>query len=858
MSDEIGFHLETRTQDLIRSGLSEDEARRRARLEFGNIESYKEECRQSRGLRLLDEMRGDLRYAFRIIARRPLFAIIALITLACGIGVNTAVFTVDFYAQFFQPIPVRDPWSLYQVTGPSEMGLQDWFSYREYLDLADRNEVFTHVVADSQIHPNSPGGAFHDYVVSGNYFSALGISTELGRPILPSDDAPSSVPVVVLSHEAWQRRFAADPTIVGQRIELAGRMFTVAGIANPDFKGIDHHEPSALWAPLATSGMFAGRSSAPAEPTGIGLRVIGRLKPGIKPAGARAALAIMLPQITDRRPGAYKLAGAVLDSKATYDRWDWSPIMTRNKILELIPSFLVLLIACGNLANVQLARALSRHREIGVRLALGARRGRIVRQLASETTPIVLAGAAGALLVAGWTAAIFEMVARSYGAPLPPFFSPRLDLPIAGIALFLATLPALVFGLLPALHATRPDLNPAMKGSEAVPGRGVRRSRLRDALIAIQFALSLALLVTASGALRSAGDLGAVTPGCDTNHTLGGFLFGGVPAARLCDRLSGITGVTSVGLGSRAPLMGFGRFWAVPVASSPAFDSSMTTDYGFASPEYFDALGIPILRGRPFTRAEAESSSQVAIISESTARRFWPDEDSLGKQLRIATAADRPSAPRTVQIVGVAGDVMTRDASDGKEGSFVYLPMDSSNPWGRAFVIRIEGSPAQMLPEIRSAISGSFPAAEFKLHTMDEYRRNSTLPQKLSSRVAGIAGLLGLLLASMGIYGVIAYLVTQRTREIGIRIALGASGQNVVSLILRDAFRLLIISAAGGLLIAAALSRLLAAAGFKFNAADPAINLVPTAILFAVGLVASYVPARRAAAIEPGVALRYE
>src|SRR5215471_2476666 len=291
MSDEIRFHLEARTQDLVRCGLGKEEARRRARLEFGNIESYKEDCRQSRGLRLLDEMRGDLRYAFRIVAKRPLFAIIALITLACGIGVNTAVFTVDFYAQFFQPIPVQDPWSLYQVEGPAEMGLQDWFTYREYLDLADRNEVFQQVVADSQVRTNGPGGPFHGYLVSGNYFSALGVPTVLGRSILPSDDQPSSEPVVVLSYDTWQTRFAADPAIVGERVELAGHLFTVAGIVNPDFKGIDHHQVCALWAPLSTSGMFAG-DSAPGEPTGVGLRVIGRLKPGIKPAQATASLDI--------------------------------------------------------------------------------------------------------------------------------------------------------------------------------------------------------------------------------------------------------------------------------------------------------------------------------------------------------------------------------------------------------------------------------------------------------------------------------------------------------------------------------------------------------------------------------------
>jgi predicted permease len=858
LSDEIRFHLEARTQDLIRSGLGENEARRRARLEFGSIESYKEDCRQSRGLRLLDELRGDLRYAFRIVAQRPSFAIIALITLACGIGVNTAVFTVDFYAQFFQPIPVQDPWSLYQVAGPAEMGLQDWFTYREYLDLADRNEVFTHVVADSQIRPNGPGGALHGYVVSGNYFSALGVPSVLGRPILPSDDQPSSIPVVALSYDTWQTRFAADPTIVGERIELAGHLFTVAGIVNPDFKGIDNHEPSELWAPLATSGMFAGRNSGPAEPTGVGLRLIGRLKPGIKPAQATASLAILLPQITDRRSPEHRLANAILESKATYDQWDWNPNMTRNKILEFIPSFLVLLIACGNLANVQLAKSLSRHREIGVRLALGAGRCRIVRQLATETIPIVLAGGALALLVAEQTAVFFVAFARSYGAALPPFFSPRLDLPIVGIALSLAALAALMFGLLPALHATRPGLTQAMNGSEPLLGPGVRRSRLRDALIVVQFALSLALMVTAGGAYRSARGLAAVSPGCDTSHTLAGYLFGGVPEARLSDRLTEIQGVTSVARGSRAPLMGFGRFWSVPVSPGPTFDSSTPADYGFASPEYFDTLGIPIIHGRSFTRSDVESSSQVAIVSESTARRLWPNEDAVGKQLRMVTIIDRPSAPRTVQIIGIAGDVLTRDARDGKQGSFVYMPIDSRSGWEHAFLIRVEGNPAQMLPEIRSAISATFPAAEFELHTMDEIRRRSTIPQELSSQVAAIAGLLGLVLSSIGIYGVIAYLVTQRTREIGIRIALGASRQNVVSLVLRDAFRLMIISAIGGLAVAFALSRLLAAVGLEFNVADPSINLVPTAILLAVGLAASYLPARRAAAIEPGVALRYE
>jgi predicted permease len=860
MSDEIRFHLQVRTEDLIRSGLSEEDAQRRARLEFGNIEAYKEMCRQSRGLRLLDEVRGDLRYAFRILARRPAFAIVALITLACGIGINTAVFSIDFYAQFFQPIPVQDPWSLYEVAGRGEMGLMDLFSYREYLDLADRNEVFKQVVADSPIRPNTPAGPLHGYVVSGNYFSALGVPAVLGRPLLPDDDQPASIPVVVLSHDAWQTRFGADPSIVGQRIELAGRLFTVVGIVNPDFKGIDDHETSAFWAPLATSGMFAGQSSSPSEPRGIGLRLIGRLKQGIKPAQAQASLAILLPQITDSRPAQHRAVDAVLESSATYDRWDWNPNLTRNKILEFIPFFLVLLIACSNLANVQFARALNRHREIGVRLALGASRGRIVRQLATETAPIAIGGSILALLVADWTAAAIGKIALGFGLALPPFFSPRLDFPIAGFALLLAALAALLFGLLPALQATRPNLTLAIKGGEALlgPGPGLRRSRLRDALIVLQFALSLALLVAAGGAFRSAMNLAAVSPGCDTSHTLGGYLFGGVPAARLRDRLAEIPGVTSVARGSRVPLMGWDRFRPGPVSLGPAFDSTISAEYGFASPEYFDTLGIPILLGRPFTRSDSEFSAQVGIVSQSTARRFWQDQDPLGKQLRIATVIDRPSAPRTIQIVGVAGDTITREVRDGKEGSFVYLPIDAGNPRASTFVIRVEGNPAQMLPEIRSAISAAFPAAEFEMHTMEDYKRNPTLENKMSSAVAGTAGLLGLLLASIGIYGVIAYLVTQRTREIGIRIALGASRQDVISLVLRDGLRLMIVSAVGGLLIAVALSPVLAAAGFKFNIADPVINLVPTAVLFTVGLVASYLPARRAAAIEPGIALRYE
>jgi predicted permease len=858
IADEIRFHLETRTQDLIRSGLSEDEARRRARLEFGCIESYKEHCRQSVGLRLLDEVRGDLGYALRALRKSPSLAAVAILTLAFAVGVNTAFFAVIDTA-VLHPIPVRDPSSLYEIVGRATGGVGSGFRLTEYEDLRDHSQAFQQLFADAGARVQGPAGSLFGRLVSRNYFGSLDGRTEVGRPLMPDDDTPASPPVLVLSNAAWQRHFGGDPEIVGKRINLAGHSFEVAGVAVPNFRGLDF-AAAEFWAPLSARSLLDPRPHPESDPW---LGIIGRLSPGVTPRQARAEMAALLPAISRSRQNDLAFIDASLESRATYQSWDQF-----NAEMNAVPAFiicaLVLLIACSNLANLQLARAVGREREIGVRLSLGASRGRIVRQLATETIPIAAGGAALGLILARW---ILALLSNATGTLLRgPLFELTLDFRVFSFTLVISGLAAVLFGLLPALQATRPNLLSADKRDwRRLFVYAIRKSSLRNTLVIVQFALSLALLIGAGTLLMRTIKLMTTQAGFDTANTIAIDLStnarDAVLPARITQQLARAPHVVSVARESGGPLGYKGGLWGtLPEASvAPGGDDSVQrpSSYDFVSAEYFSTVGLPIIRGRGFSKQEAESGAPVALISQAAAGDFWPGQDPIGRQFRIKVATRESKTPLSVQVVGVAADAVNGSIYNGSAAACVYLPMPVTTAGG-FLVVRVDRDPGRLLPAIRSELTAAEPAAGLDLATLEEIRSVETLPYRIISSAAAALALAALLLASIGIYGVIAYLVSRQTREVGVRMALGARPADVLRMTLARGVRLILISIAGGLFLALEFARILAAFVSNLNANDVSVFVGSTAVLAAVGLLATYLPARKSTRVDPSVALRCE
>jgi len=869
MAEEMSFHIETYTRDLIRSGVLPAEAERRARVEFGGVEVYKERCREARGLRILDDLRADLRYAGRTLAKSPSFSITAILTLALGIGANTGLFTM-MDTLLLRPVPVQDPWSLYQVFGHNANRIRfGSFSIPEYDNVAAGNQVFTQVIADLQVRARFQNRSLGGYVVSGNYFQTLGGGIALGRPILPEDELPSAPPVVVLSHARWQGTFNGDAGIVGKTIELSGNRFAVVGVASTAFTGLDPLLPD-FWAPLSAMRLFAagsGRVSNEADERS--LRIVGRLRPGVTGTQAQSGMAVLLPRISESRPMEMRLVDASLESRARYQSWNHADLAN---VLPVVSAFaLILLIACTNLSNVLLARALNRTREIGVRLSLGASRSRIVRQLVTETAVLsLIAGGVGlAISHLSWALIRRVMVSSFSMKSGMPIVEINPDYRVFAFALVLSLGTGIVFGLAPALHATRSTLNSALRAEGGLLGSRFRRSRLRDGLVVAQFAFSLVLLIGAGLLLHSTIKFGSVQPGFDVAHSIsiqpiqGTYSPNPMLIARLTERLQATPGARVVAAAMREPLRG--SLPKANVSTGPPHFRVLDAGFNEVTPEYFSALEIPFVRGRAFTIEEARSGEPVAVISEATAKRFWPGDDPIGKTFEVTTpeysSGGREllvTGSRTVQVIGIAKDVVSAWLWDGVDTTCIYLPAKAANSAYYSLLFRVHGDPRPFVPVLRNTLASVDPSIEFDVRTMAEVVDFQILPYRLASWGAAILGLLGLMLASIGIYGVMAYTVSQRTREIGIRMALGADGNRVLWMNLREGLRLIAIAAGGGLVMAFVLSRIMRATLFRVGASDPATFVIAPAVLSVVGLLAIYFPSRKATRVDPSVTLRFE
>jgi len=911
LSEEIREHLEERVEELVANGAVRKEAECTARREFGNLTLTEQDCREVWRWAWLEDLLMDVRFGLRMLRQSPGFAVVAVLTLALGIGINTIIFTA-FDALVLRPRTISDPDRLAVVFRTTPGEAHGRFSYPDYLYYRDHSTSFSDLAlfafgmpvtssdlptAGTETTPRAagaigfrlpqllPGSAqpVGCFFVSGNYFPMLGTVPLQGRIILPRDDEPGSPPVVLMSGNFWQRRYHTNPNVVGSVLHLNGIAFTVIGVTPLDYVGTAPDVP-ALWAPVAARVHLGSMSSQELQSR----RVIvgetqGRLKPGVSFSDAAAELGVLAGQLQAAFPEDKRNEGVAVvpggNSLALLEPLEWAVIAAAMTAVGLL-----LLIACANVASLLLVRAAARRKEIAVRLALGAGRWRLLRQLLTESVLIgLLAGAVG-LPLASW---MLHLLIAEIAAALPAYWGTIAlqvtpDIRIFAYTLLVSIGAGVAFGLAPALQASKADVNSALKEEGSVFGRRISRSRLRGLLIASQMAACLALLINSALLLRGSQRALQTDPGYETRRVV--FLEMYNPAslhysqARLLqlnrDIIRGITSlptVRSVAQASRGPIGGIR--W-VPIAPAdgmpPASDGGAGepagAGYSYATPNYFETLGIPVVRGRVFTPREAEGQTPVVVISEATAQYFWPGEDPLGKRLRIGSEKGTMFYPgesdpfiASSEVIGVVRDVRSLDLRKIDE-SYIYLPLSQARQWTDTLLVRTEADPAMVLGAIGSEVrrvDANLPVIAAPLNRMV-----SMDPHFVISRVGGvlasIVGALGLLLACMGVYGMVSFSVAQRTREIGIRMALGAENSEVVRLVIGDGLRPILAGMVAGIAVSAAFSRLFDAILFGLNPVDVVSFSGVSLLLGAVGLVATYVPARRAMRVDPMVALRYE
>ncbi|HEY0169828.1 MAG TPA: ABC transporter permease [Pyrinomonadaceae bacterium] len=811
----------------------------------------------------------DVRYGARALARRPGFALVAVVTLALGIGANTSIFSA-VNAILLRPLPGVGDADALALVYPTEAGgrLSGTFSYGHFRRYAEHSKTFESMAAYSgnSLTLREGGRAEHvaAQLVSGNYFSTLGVRAEHGRLFAAGDDeggAPE--PSVVLGHRFWARRFGADPSVVGRQIVLNERAFTVVGVASKEFQGTSLPKSPALWVPLRAAAAAGIRTSDLSNDKSSWLQVVGRVRPGVGREQARAELDAMLARLAADYSESYR---AGLRMEIAPARGFAIAPRKRGAVgamagVALAVVGLVLLIACANIANLMLARGLERRKEIAVRLALGASRWRIVRQLLAESLLLALAGGAVASLLTLWTsdllAQLFHLIPEDTSAL---DFAP--DARVFGFAFGLSLLTGVAFGLAPALRSSRPDLLPALKDERATDGGRGRKFTLRGALVVAQVAGSLVLLVGAGLFLRSLREAATVETGFETRGVLLSHLYidpsrqdkarGQEFYRRALERASALPGVRSAALTSAVPLGSRGvRATLLIEGAEPQPYAGVEVDRAYVGARYFETMGITLLRGRGFAEQDGEGAPPVAVINETVARRAFGDANPVG--LHVRTDSDGPP----VEIVGVVADSKYRSLGDERV-PFLYLPL-AQNYWPDAtLLVRTEGDPAALAPAVRVVVESLDAEALAGQATMGEHLAAALVPSQVAAGLFGVFGLLALALATFGVYGVVAYTVSRRTHEIGVRMALGARAPDVVRLVLFEGMTLVAVGLGVGLLLALVGTRAVEGALYGVSATDPATFACVTLLLACAALAACLVPARRATKVDPMVALRYE
>jgi predicted permease len=854
LEEELHSHLEMETRKNQQAGNDPIEAARLARVQFGAIDRAKEECRDARGTRLLEDALADVRYALRTFHRTPVFVLTVVATIALPLGLITALFTI-FNAYVLRPVAVRDPHSLYQFTWTDRQHRGHTFSWAEFEAFRDGNPAFSEVAGTKPLFARVEGYPLSGELVTANYFRMLGVSAETGRTLLLEDgSSPGSAPVVVLSHLAWQNKLGGDPDIIGKTIVIRGYPLQVIGIAKPEFTGLDAAARD-FWVPIAMAGQLEDGPSLFGSEHPNRLAVVGRLKAGLSASQAEAALGVWARHATDDKSEDEKAVGIVLESRATSIRL--TPQLFAAATPVLAAFMLVLLIACANIASMMLARAIARQREIGLRLSLGADRIRLVRQLLTESLVLAVPAAFVGLVLSetslhfGQTALLSAM--PSDLAQIVTIPSLQSDARVFGFLLTSAIFSAILFGLAPAIQATRLDVAQATKGDFVAD---LRPARLRNTLVVAQITACVMLLTCAGLSVRASArmsrqELGFATRGIlelDINEKF---------RPQILSRLAEAPALQASAAAQSIPMNGM-----LPTASMIAGSGTVRSSYNFVSPAFFQILNIPILSGRSFTQEEAQAGAAVAIISQNTALRFWPGQQALGQTIRITpdpavSAASKVRRFPAVRIIGVAADIVSCCLIIGMDPSLVYLPTPSTAA-GTSLLVRVNGSSDRARQTIDREFATISPGAIDQIHTLETFRAAGVFPFRVAAAVCTVIGALALLLSLSGVYGVLSYSVSQRTREIGIRMAIGAPRSAVAGLVLTQSMRLAFIGCTAGSVLALGAWSVLASRLFFMKTFDGLAFFVGLLVPLASAAVAAYLPARRAARIDPANTLRYD
>ncbi len=799
----------------------------------------------------------DLRYGLRMLRAKPSFAVVAILALALGIGANTAIFSV-VNAVLLSPLPFPQPEQLAMVWLDNRRQdiHDDITSYPNFLDWRDQNHVFQSMAGMRNVsytltsvgEPEQLQGAS----VGANFFQLMGVSPAQGRGFSPEEETPGKDQVVVLGYGLWQRRFGGDSKIIGQTLTLNGQPFTVIGIMPAGFQFPSKAE---IWGPLAPSQQLkAARGS-------FWLPVVGRLKPGVTPQQAQADMNVIAQRLEQQYP--QMNAGYGINVVPLHEQVVGQ---IRLALLVLLGAVaFVLLIACANVANLLLARSAERQKEMAIRTALGASRRRIIGQLLIESLLLGLLGGVFGLLLAKWGLSL--LIAFS-PANIPRLENIRLDGRVLGFTLLVSLLTGLVFGLVPAWQASKPELNETLKESGRSGGSSARGQQIRKLLVVSEIALALVLLVGAGLMIRSFWQLQKVEVGLVAENVLAVRL--GLPRTKypdgantaafyqqLQERLAALPGVKAVGATSGILLQKLANSSIFSIEGRPVEPEAQRLELPFdaVSPNYFRTMGIPLIKGRVFTEQDKRDSLQVAVINETMVRRYFPNEDPIGKRF---TFGNPDSNASWITIVGVMRDVR-RQGLDEPIRIESFMPHSQAPSRSMEVVIRTASDPLTLAKSVHDAIwslDKDLPVANIR--TVEQILSERTAPRRLNMLLLGLFAVVALVLAAVGLYGVMSYSVTQRTHEIGIRMALGAQPRDVLKLVVGQAAMLAVIGVAIGLAAALALTRLMSRLLFNVSATDPLTFAAIAVMLTAVALLASYLPARRAMKVDPMVALRYE
>jgi len=900
VDEELQFHVESYAEELVSRGMNRDEAMRRARAELGSLAACRENCREAWGTRRWDELRGDLRYAIRMLARSPGFAAIAIGSLALGVGVNTVIFTAAQHLLLDRlAVPHPEELRLLSWSEASDGVVQEmwgwWnsppgggeestsFSYPVYEQLRSRNKAFADIFAFKDfdrmtVTIEGQAEAVDPEMVSGNYYSTLGVQPQLGRGIQQQDDgAEGSGPVVVISDKFWTRRFGRSPAVIGKTILVNATPMTIVGVNPRSFTGAYSAQGSPdIFLPFSMQAVVAPESFDPDWPHSLLVNqkfwwvlVMGRMKPGVSDATAAASLAVEFDAAV-RGTMAVKNDGQMprfLLRDGSRGQNPNSDELTKPVTVLMALAGFVLLLACANLANLLLARAGARQREMSVRQALGAGRGRIVRQMMTESLLLaVMGGLTGLMLAWGMRNAIPRMLSNGWN---PPAFSARFSWPIFLFALGISLLTGVIFGLAPAWQATRVEASSGLKDAgQTVTHR--RRGLAGKAIVVTQVALSMLLVVVAGLFVQTLIRLGRVPLGFRSHNLL---LFSvqlpetrypGASSVRAMRRLEeklnavpGVEGASLIGVPLISGNVRNGTFvpegWSDKAGTRPENKPSvLVNDVGL---EFFKVFGIPIRAGRTFDATDTPTSRKVAVVNESLAKKFFPNMSPVGRTFQAGF-----NHPYTVEIVGVCGDAKYHTLREDPSPTYYDLYTQNTDGMrGDGTFVAARGEGMGILPSLVDAVRSvnrTIPVLDVR--TQDQQIEARLRQERIFASLTAGFGALALALACIGIYGIMAYSVSQRTNEIGIRMALGAPPAHVLRMVMREASWMSAVGVVAGVGGALVLGRVVASLLYGLKANDPATFLVAASLLIVVALGASWIPARRAAGVDPMRALRHE